>query len=92
MIRWFEFPPKLPISCNATTKSEQFKQRDYANAFKLRVLFSLRSIARSNSNSELCSFRVFVRHFARNSLSFFPKFWFRDCTIQFEFRAPYLQR
>jgi len=27
MIRWFEFPPKLPISCSAATKSEQFKQR-----------------------------------------------------------------
>jgi len=87
MIRWFEFPPKLPISCSAATKSEQFKQRDYANAFELRALFSLRSIARSNSNSELCSFRVFVRHFARNPLSCFANFGFRNIS-----RIWYLQR
>jgi len=78
MIRWFEFPPKLSIPCNGPTKSEQFKQRDYANAFELRVLFSLRSIARPNSNSELCSFRVFVRHFACNPLSCFANFCFRN--------------
>lgn len=45
MIRWFKFSPKLSISCNAPTKSEQFKQRDYANVFELCVQFSLRSIA-----------------------------------------------